>query len=75
LFRDRRHEEKFDRVVKASFSGRLKTIRNSLVMGRLGSTEEVESLLERAGIDPAIRPIRVPVTDFLKMVNVILESK
>jgi 16S rRNA (adenine1518-N6/adenine1519-N6)-dimethyltransferase len=71
FFRDRTHEKQFDRVVKASFSGRLKTIRNSLVMGKLGSTEDIESLLRRAGIDPAIRPIHLPVTDYLSLADAI----
>ncbi len=42
---DPKLEDTFDRVVKAAFSSRRKTLRNSLASGGLGSSEEVVKIL------------------------------
>ena len=54
----------FDRVVKAAFSVRRKTLRNSLVAGGLGAQREVDALLERAGVEPRKRPQQLEEAEF-----------
>ena len=45
----------FDRAVKAAFSGRRKTVRNSLLQAGAGSAEAVSTVLSSASIDPGAR--------------------
>jgi 16S rRNA (adenine1518-N6/adenine1519-N6)-dimethyltransferase len=54
----------FDRVVKAAFTVRRKTLRNSLVAGGLGTQPEVDSLLERAGVEPRKRSQQLEEAEF-----------
>ncbi|MBW2530102.1 MAG: ribosomal RNA small subunit methyltransferase A, partial [Deltaproteobacteria bacterium] len=49
----------FDRVVKAAFSSRRKTVRNALAAGGIGEPARVAGILERAGIDPGLRAERL----------------
>ena len=53
----------FESVARAAFGQRRKNIRNSL--GAVASTEEVESALEGAGIDPSSRAEELSVKDFI----------
>ncbi|MCP4606792.1 MAG: ribosomal RNA small subunit methyltransferase A [Proteobacteria bacterium] len=64
LFGEGLKHDTFDRVVKAAFSSRRKTLRNALVSGGMGSVKQVEEILNRAGIDPKIRPQKVKECDF-----------
>lgn len=57
----------FFKIVKAGFSARRKTLLNSLSGGlRLGKTE-VESWLEKAGIDPKRRPQELSLEEWHKL--------
>jgi 16S rRNA (adenine1518-N6/adenine1519-N6)-dimethyltransferase len=64
VFDDALTPELFDRVVKAAFSSRRKTLRNALVVGGLGPPADVDALLERAGVDPSGRPQQLEEADF-----------
>lgn len=57
-----------ERVVKAAFAQRRKTLRNALA-----GTAPPE-LLERLGIDPGWRAERVAVRDFVRLANALTES-
>jgi 16S rRNA (adenine1518-N6/adenine1519-N6)-dimethyltransferase len=65
----------FSGLVNAAFSGRRKVIRNSLLrhLGSLGirGKENLDRLLEDAGISPGDRPERVPVENFITLANLI----
>ncbi|MCP4679058.1 MAG: ribosomal RNA small subunit methyltransferase A [Deltaproteobacteria bacterium] len=54
----------FDRVVKAAFSSRRKTLRNALAAGGLGAAEEMGRILAQLEIDSRIRPERVTEEEF-----------
>ena len=54
------------RLVRAGFSARRKTVRNSLINGGI-EPDSVELLLGEAGIDPTIRPQELDVGDWLRM--------
>ncbi len=54
----------FDRVVKAAFSSRRKTLRNALATGGLGAAEEMGRILAQLDIDSQIRPERVTEDEF-----------
>jgi 16S rRNA (adenine1518-N6/adenine1519-N6)-dimethyltransferase len=62
----------FVSVARAAFGQRRKNIRNSL--GAVASTEEVESALEGAGIDPASRAEELSVTDFIAIARALAPS-
>ncbi len=64
----------FDRVVKAAFSNRRKTLRNSLVSGGLGSAREIDEILHCAGVDPQIRPARVTEDSFARITKFLDKS-
>jgi 16S rRNA (adenine1518-N6/adenine1519-N6)-dimethyltransferase len=54
-------------TIRAAFSAPRKTIRNALA-GALGvAPEAVASALARAGVDPAVRPATLSVTDFMRL--------
>jgi len=54
----------FDRVVKAAFSSRRKTIKNSMLSSQLAPREHIEDMLSKAGIDPQIRAERLTIQNF-----------
>jgi 16S rRNA (adenine1518-N6/adenine1519-N6)-dimethyltransferase len=58
------HKLLFDRVVKAAFSSRRKTLKNSMISGRLAPREPIEAILAHSGIDPQIRAERLTLDDF-----------
>jgi 16S rRNA (adenine1518-N6/adenine1519-N6)-dimethyltransferase len=70
IFNDRVLESDFERVVRAAFSAKRKTLRNALVNGGIGSPDQVEGLLEEAGIAPGVRPARLTVEDFATLAGV-----
>lgn len=57
----------FDRVVKAAFSSRRKTLKNAMVSGGLASRERTEEILAKSGIDPQIRAERLTIENFYKI--------
>ena len=57
----------FDRVVKAAFSQRRKTLRNSL--GALYGKERAEVGLRSAGIDPGARAEALDLDAFRRLAN------
>lgn len=59
----------YDAMVNAAFTGRRKTLRNSLLSAGMGAAAEVESLLAAAGIDARLRPERLSVEDFAGLVD------
>jgi 16S rRNA (adenine1518-N6/adenine1519-N6)-dimethyltransferase len=50
---------RFDTAVKAAFTGRRKTLRNALLTSGWAERENVDQILETAGIDPGIRAERL----------------
>ena len=59
----------FFRLIKAGFSQKRKTLRNSLSAGLHISTQESGSLLERAGIDPMRRAETLSLPEWSKLVD------
>jgi 16S rRNA (adenine1518-N6/adenine1519-N6)-dimethyltransferase len=64
--------ESFDRVVKAAFATRRKTIRNSLG-GALCSKEDAEIVLQEAGIPPTTRAQDVDLHRFVALTRAAME--
>jgi len=60
-------EQKFFQLVKAGFSGKRKTMRNSLSGGLRVSKEEVESLLKNSGLKPGSRAQELSLDDWHKL--------
>jgi 16S rRNA (adenine1518-N6/adenine1519-N6)-dimethyltransferase len=60
----------FTRVVKASFSGRRKMIKNSLAAGLRMATTEAESALRAAGLHPLVRPEQIPLAGYLELARI-----
>jgi 16S rRNA (adenine1518-N6/adenine1519-N6)-dimethyltransferase len=56
--------EAHDRIVRAAFGKRRKTLRNSLVADAPWPTDRVRELLARCGLDEGLRSEQVPVTAF-----------
>jgi 16S rRNA (adenine1518-N6/adenine1519-N6)-dimethyltransferase len=54
-------------VVRAAFAQRRKTVRNSLASALGRRTDEVEEVLQRAGIDPALRAERLSLEEFARL--------
>lgn len=61
------NEALFSRVVAAGFAKRRKTLRNSLKSAF--SLDEVETALERAGIEPTRRAETLSIDEFVKLTN------
>jgi 16S rRNA (adenine1518-N6/adenine1519-N6)-dimethyltransferase len=61
------NSEAFDTVVNAAFTGRRKTLRNSLIASGLEPAETVERRLAKADIDPRWRPEHLSVDDFARL--------
>ncbi|HEX2148603.1 MAG TPA: 16S rRNA (adenine(1518)-N(6)/adenine(1519)-N(6))-dimethyltransferase RsmA [Actinomycetota bacterium] len=59
------------RVVRAAFSQRRKTIRNTLASGLDMEAGEVEAALARAGIDPGLRAEALGLNEFAGLVRVL----
>jgi 16S rRNA (adenine1518-N6/adenine1519-N6)-dimethyltransferase len=57
----------FDRVVKAAFAARRKTIRNSLAASTARDPGEAEAWLRAAGIDPSQRPEEIPLEAYVAL--------
>lgn len=65
----------FDAVVNAAFCSRRKTIRNSLSASSLDlSVVFVENLLDKAAVDPRLRPEELTVHDFARLARKAQES-
>jgi len=62
----------FERLVRGAFQQRRKTLLNALgpVAGALGRT--AADLIERAGVDPQIRPGEVPLAGFAALSRAVL---
>ncbi|HET7630435.1 MAG TPA: 16S rRNA (adenine(1518)-N(6)/adenine(1519)-N(6))-dimethyltransferase RsmA [Candidatus Saccharimonadales bacterium] len=58
---------RFFQLVKAGFSNRRKKLRSSLSGGLAMPKTEIESLLERAGIDPNLRAQDLSIDDWLRL--------
>lgn len=59
----------FFRLAKAGFSQKRKTLRNALSGGMHWSTEQAQSLLNAAGIDPQRRAETLSITEWHKLVQ------
>jgi 16S rRNA (adenine1518-N6/adenine1519-N6)-dimethyltransferase len=59
----------FFRLAKAGFSQKRKTLRNALVGGLAWKTEQVEQLLQAAGIDPRRRAETLSLEEWQKLVE------
>jgi len=61
------------KLVKAAFQQRRKTLLNSLAASDLPGTDKalLPAMLSQAAIDPQIRPERLTVEDFVRIVNVL----
>jgi 16S rRNA (adenine1518-N6/adenine1519-N6)-dimethyltransferase len=59
------------RVVRAAFSQRRKTIRNTLASGLDMEVGEVEAALARAGVDPGVRAEALGLEEFAGLVRVL----
>jgi 16S rRNA (adenine1518-N6/adenine1519-N6)-dimethyltransferase len=56
-----------DRLARASFGQRRKTLRRSL--GSMMGRDAAIAMLERAGVDPGARPEQLALVDFANMAN------
>ncbi len=65
------HLETFFRLIKAGFSQKRKTLRNSLSAGLRASTTEIEALLKRAGVDPMRRAETLSITEWESLCKLI----
>jgi 16S rRNA (adenine1518-N6/adenine1519-N6)-dimethyltransferase len=63
-FDDPGDPEVFRRVVRGAFAQRRKTLQNTLKSAKLIPAEDVPSLLEEVGLDPAARPETVTVEGY-----------
>jgi 16S rRNA (adenine1518-N6/adenine1519-N6)-dimethyltransferase len=63
LFEEESTQAVFEKVVKAAFTTRRKTLRNALA-GKIGSVNEVVEILEQAEVDPRLRPERLSLEKF-----------
>jgi 16S rRNA (adenine1518-N6/adenine1519-N6)-dimethyltransferase len=61
------------KLINASFQQRRKTLFNSLSSSGIPTTDKttLALVLEKAGIDPKIRPEKLPVEDFVRLTNTI----
>jgi len=62
-------ERDFFHVVRAGFSQKRKTLRNSLSAGLRRSTDEVEAALHRAGVDPRRRAETLSLEEWTELVK------
>jgi 16S rRNA (adenine1518-N6/adenine1519-N6)-dimethyltransferase len=66
------NEPLFQRVVKAAFGQRRKTLRNALAGGGIGlAPQDAETVLKGAGIDPMRRAESLNVEEFVRLSNFI----
>lgn len=66
-------EKMFFRLVKAGFSARRKKLRSSLAAGLAKNKDEVEQLLERAGISPDLRAQDISIIEWKRTVDTLKE--
>ena len=66
-------EKMFFSVVKAAFSQRRKVISNSLSSGLKMSKDEINGILERAGVPANARAEKLSLDDFAKIANEVLK--
>jgi len=59
--------EAFFELAQAGFAAPRKRVRNSLAIGLRVKTAEAESLLERAGTDPALRPAEIDIAGWVAL--------
>lgn len=69
------HQEPFFRVVRAGFSQPRKQIVNNLVHGLGYSREEILHLLHEANIEPTVRPERLTVDDWVRVVQAAVDER
>jgi 16S rRNA (adenine1518-N6/adenine1519-N6)-dimethyltransferase len=62
-------EERFFRIIRASFQQRRKTLANSLK--GMVSREHLQAFFSRYSIDPRIRPERLSLQDFAHLANIV----
>jgi 16S rRNA (adenine1518-N6/adenine1519-N6)-dimethyltransferase len=67
-------EKKFFRLVKAGFSEKRKTLRNSLSGGLAMSKEDSELLLKEAGVDQGLRAQALSIQDWYQLYSVWTKS-
>jgi 16S rRNA (adenine1518-N6/adenine1519-N6)-dimethyltransferase len=65
--RDAEEAGRLFRVARAGFAQKRKMLRNTLAGGFGLSPKDVESLLERAGVDPKRRPETLAVEEWVKL--------
>lgn len=65
----------FFKLAKAGFGQKRKTLRNSISAGMHLKSEEVESLLQSAGIDPQRRAETLSISEWWKVTDCYLESR
>ncbi len=66
-------EKTFFKVVKAAFSQRRKVISNSLSSGLKLSKDEINGILERAGVPANARAEKLSLEDFAKIANEVIK--
>ena len=66
-------EKSFFKVVKAAFSQRRKVISNSLSSGLKLSKDEINGILERAGVPANARAEKLSLEDFAKIANEVIK--
>jgi 16S rRNA (adenine1518-N6/adenine1519-N6)-dimethyltransferase len=64
---DKRDEEWFIKVVKASFGHRRKTLANALKHSELSLPDSIESRMGKVGIDPRRRPETLTIEEFARL--------
>lgn len=67
--RDKKDAEKFFRIARVGFSAPRKQLQNNLSNGLHIMKEEVKSFLEKAGLDPKVRPEDLEVEDWESIVR------
>lgn len=68
-------EQEFFRAVRAGFGQKRKTLRNSLKAGLALPADEVETALERAGVDPRRRAETLSLEEWAAVTNAVHERR
>ena len=66
-------EKFFFKVIKCAFLQKRKTLVNSLSNNKIASKEEIESILEKLGIDSRIRAEKLSLENFANLSNMLLK--
>jgi len=65
----------FDRVVKAAFATRRKTIRNSMLTAGFAGPQRLDRLLAATSLDPGVRAEKVHVNDFVALAKAAAQDR